>query len=155
MCHFCFFCLESGHFSPLAQSFLVWFLLQCGQRTRRCIISCVRGSWDVRGASYGRGKPQKLALFRGVPISKKVEEALARLSLCAEHFCLRHSLAPSDIQLVHETYFFFVCERNKQTPKSCVAPGRHVSTSRRGTLYIYIGVCGIHLQSLLTKTDRP
>ena len=130
---FCFFCLVQS-FSLPAQSFFMWFLLQGGQRIRRCNISCARGAWDVRGASYGRGKPQKLALFRGVPISKKVEEALARFSLCAEHFCLRHSLAPSDIQLLHEYFIsettFSVCERNKQTQKSCVAPGRHVSTSR-------------------------
>ena len=105
--------------------FLVWFLLQCGQRTCRCIISCVRGSWDVRGASYGRGKPQKLALFRGVPILKKVEEALAHLSLCAEHFCLRHSLAPSDIQLLHEYYFIrhiFLCVNGTNKRKSLASP---------------------------------
>ena len=37
---------------------------------------------------------------------------------------------PSDIHLLHKYFIFISCSHS-----TCVAPGRHVSTSRRGTLY--------------------
>ena len=72
MYHFNFF-TASVQFPPLGHRFVSNFFLEIAQRTRRYIISRVRGSSDTGGASYGRRKPPELALFCGAPIPEKLE----------------------------------------------------------------------------------
>ena len=64
-------------FSPLRHSFCSFFFLEHLERTRRYITRRDRGSSDNRGASYRHRKPPKLALFCGVPIPEKLEQACA------------------------------------------------------------------------------
>ena len=59
-------------FPPLGHRFVSNVILEDAQRTRRYIISRMRGSSDTGGASYGHRKPPKLALFCGVPIPEKL-----------------------------------------------------------------------------------
>ena len=75
-------------FSPLGHGFRSFFFLEHLERTRRYITTRDRGSSDNRGASYHHRKPPKLALFCGVPIPGKLEQALA-FSLFCGAFCTR------------------------------------------------------------------
>ena len=62
-------------FSLLGHGFCSFFFLEHLKRARRYITRRDRGSSDSRGASYRHRKPPKLALFCGVPIPEKLEQA--------------------------------------------------------------------------------
>ena len=74
MYHFNFFC-ALVLFSALGHGFRPFFLLGHIKSTRRYIVSHVRGSSDTHAASYGHQMPPKLALFSGVPIPEKQDQA--------------------------------------------------------------------------------
>ena len=73
----CDFITDSVQFPPMGHRFVSFAFLEDAQRTRRHIISRMRGSSDTGGASYGRRKPPKLALFCWVPIPEKLEQVFA------------------------------------------------------------------------------
>ena len=78
----CDFLCVLALFSPLGHGFCSFFFLEHLERTRRYITRRDRGSSDNRGASYRHRKPPKLALFCGVPIPEKLEQAFAFLLFC-------------------------------------------------------------------------
>ena len=81
----CDFLCVLALFSPLGHGFCSFLFVEHLKRTRRCITRRDRGSSDNRGASYRHRKPQKLALFCGVPIPEKLDQAFAFFCF-AEYF---------------------------------------------------------------------
>ena len=106
--------------SSAGTSFCLNFFLKDTQRTRRYIVSRVRGSCDTGGASYGHRKSPKLALFCGAPIPEKLEG----VSFFPFFFCVFLSLS-------FFLFFFSILQhRTRQNPN----PLCKTALTRRTTL---------------------
>ena len=75
----------------LRHRFVSNFSLEGTQRTRRYIIPRAWGACANRGAIYRHRKPPKMALFCGVPIPEKREQAFAFCCFAGHFVCCKHT----------------------------------------------------------------
>ena len=90
-----------------------------------------RELWPRKAAKTG-------SISRGTNFEKSRRDVGTFIFVCEAFFFDTHWLPPIyNFCMNNSSDLFSVCERNKQTQKSCVAPGRHVSTSRREPCKVY------------------